>query len=149
LLRYIEIWQIVPKRNGRKEVEAVLARIHCPMAAYSVKADPSHAGQKSLLKHTRLTRRTRRQVNLCKALRYIDWRRVRQVRRVYPELFYTTLHPILFCGMESGLAVDPEGFPIATWLASGLWKDSFLNIAPVFVLILRAATHIHVNERST
>jgi len=41
----------------------------------------------------------------------MTWRRVRQVRRVYPEFFLPPLYPILLCIMETGLRVDSEGVP--------------------------------------
>ena len=61
---------------------AVLARLYSHTTAYSELANLPQANGYTFLKCTRRTRRTRRQVTTHKALRGIDWRRVRQVRRV-------------------------------------------------------------------
>jgi hypothetical protein len=55
----------------------------------------------------------------------MDWRRVRQVRRVYLEFFIPPPDPILVCRIESGLRVNSEGVLIAPgaagWLCNG-WQ---------------------------
>ena len=52
-----------------------------------------------------------------KALQRMESRRVRKVRRVYPEFFPSSPGiPILFFSMEAGLHANSEGVLIAVWL---------------------------------